>query len=99
MVHNQFQSIYATALLRNQIYYAVHIWIQFMHHGETRLHYHKTCYGVILRGENMEHIILASLCVSHHSHAHVIFSVCSVIVQVLCSYCTIPLYALVTQVR
>lgn len=69
-----------------------HIWVQFLHHGGVGFHHSTTRNGVISLAKGIR--TLEKLV----SDSKIILS-CRAIVQVLCSYSTLPLYALVSQVN
>jgi hypothetical protein len=79
-----------------------------MHHGKSGLHCAKAYYGVIPKPYDPLYIYIyiyndsAFLFITQVSKKTslliALFGGCSLVVQVLCSYSTLPLYALVSQV-
>lgn len=74
-----------------------------MHHGKSGLHCAKAYYGVIPKPYDPLYIYYDSVFlfltqVSKKTSLIALFGGCSLAVQVLCSYSTLPLYALVSQV-
>lgn len=74
--------------------HAEHLWISLMYHGRFGLPHSKTCHWVI----NSYFPPSFSWCINSLTNNWII-CMCSVIIQVLCSYSTLPLYAIVTQVN
>lgn len=83
--------------------YLDHLRIRLLYHGEYWLPHSKTCYRVIILHSRASFFLFVTtktiarnLCILQTICTFCSFSV---IIQVLCSYSTLPLYAIVSQVN